>query len=83
MGETLDEYGLPLVVNVEPDREEPSWAYVTTFRLLISKFTYKVECADSSYVDKQLDLLQDVFLNYYPSSLLREGLPPRIMLGKD
>lgn len=83
VGETLDEYGLPLVVNVEPDREEPSWAYVTTFRLLISKFTYKVECADSSYVDKQLDLLQDVFLNYYPSSLLREGLPPRIMLGKD
>lgn len=44
--------------------------------------TFSVEKADEAYVDKQLDLLEQLFLNFYPDSLLRSVMPLKIILGQ-
>ena len=36
--------------------------------------------ADEAYVGQQLDLLKELWLNYYPDSLLRKGLPQKVFL---
>ena len=44
--------------------------------------SFSVECADSNYVMKQLDLLESMLLNNYSQAMLKLGMPPRILLGK-
>lgn len=36
--------------------------------------------ADQQYVGTQLDMLKELWLNYYPDSLLRQGLPQKVYL---
>ena len=36
--------------------------------------------ADTAYVGMQLDLLKTIWLNYYPDSLLKQGLPQKVYL---
>lgn len=36
--------------------------------------------ADQAYVGMQLDLLKEIWLNYYPDSLLKQGLPQKVYL---
>jgi len=36
--------------------------------------------ANEQYVGRQLDLLKEIWLNYYPDSLLRKGLPQKVYL---
>ncbi len=36
--------------------------------------------AGEAWVGKQLDLLKEIWLNYYPDSLLRKGLPQKVFL---
>ena len=36
--------------------------------------------ADEAYVGVQLDLLKELWLNYYPDSLLKKGLPQKVYL---
>ncbi|MBO9635331.1 MAG: hypothetical protein J7578_19630, partial [Chitinophagaceae bacterium] len=36
--------------------------------------------SDEAWVGKQIDLLKAICLHYYPDSLLRKGLPPKVFL---
>ena len=36
--------------------------------------------ADQQYVGMQLDMLKEIWLNFYPDSLLRKGMPQRVYL---
>lgn len=51
------------------------------YRVAVNSFT--VECADTNYVNKQLDLLQGMLLDYYSPEMLKTGMPSTMMLGKN
>lgn len=36
--------------------------------------------ADTNYIDRQLDLIESKFLNFYSTELLREGMPLKLLL---
>lgn len=42
------------------------------------KITYTP--ADTNYINEQLDLIEEKFLNFYPSGILKEGMPLKLML---
>lgn len=44
---------------------------------------FSVENADEAYVSKQLDLLEQIFLNFYSDTLLASVLPLKIILGRE
>lgn len=76
--------GLEQTVVVNTNSEsKPTWVVVITEYLSYRENTFTVECADENYVNKQLDLLETAFMSYYSSEMLKLGLPPRIMLGRE
>lgn len=84
IGESLDQYGYPVIVEVEWVNDSvPYRAFVTTSTRTVKEDTFTIECADTNYVNEQLDLLENMFLDFYPVELLRETFLPRIMLGRD
>lgn len=44
---------------------------------------FTVEEADEIYVGEQLSLLEEMFLNHYPDSILSVGIPLKIVLGRN
>ena len=42
------------------------------------KITYTP--ADTNYINKQLDLIEEKFLNFYPTEILSKGMPLKLML---
>lgn len=38
--------------------------------------------SDKDYISKQLELLEDVFFQYYPADFLKKHMAPRILLGQ-
>lgn len=76
IGKTYDDDGL--------------WTNVTVLETKVvieeqrSKYygSFLVEQADEKYVGDQLTLLENLFLNYYPKSLLRSTMPMKVVLGQ-
>lgn len=44
---------------------------------------FLVQEADEAYVGQQLNLLEEVFLNFYSDKLLRAAMPLKVLLGRD
>ena len=42
-----------------------------------------VELPDEEYVGKQLEWIEELFLNHYPKELLKKWLPKKIILAKN
>lgn len=83
IGDSETEEGLKISVSVDYRVDgspfEMSYTY-ESFSYVENSFS--VECADSNYINKQLDLLEKILLNYYSAEVLETGMPPRIMLGR-
>lgn len=47
------------------------------------KGTFQVDEADENYVGKQIDWIEEIFLDFYSDSILRVAMPLKILLGKN
>ena len=56
---------------------------LTTQHTIRTSGTFLIDEADEAYVGEQLDLLERVFLDFYPKNVLRECMPLKIILGSD
>ena len=45
--------------------------------------TFSVQEADEAYVGDQLALLEELFLNFYPDSILHNYMPLKVLLGRE
>lgn len=55
---------------------------VRTCKILIMG-SISVEEAEEEYVGRQLEWVEEMFLNFYPDPLLRETMPMKVILGKE
>lgn len=62
--------------------EETLSVYIETQQTSI-KGVISVKEADEAYVGQQLAWVEKIFLNFYPTTVLREGLPLKMILGKE
>lgn len=44
---------------------------------------FKVDEADEEYTGEQLAWIEEMFLNFYPESVLKKAMPMKIILGRD
>ena len=77
MGVSTGGNGLPVIVEVQED-------FVRLGRTQIEFSTgFEVEGAKEDYAGKQLEWIEWMFLNFYPDSILKLGMPMKIILGRN
>ena len=57
--------------------------FVRKHRIIATENAFTVKPAEEEYVEKQLTWIEEMFLNCYPDSLLRRGLPLKMLLGRE
>ena len=83
IGTWTDENGLTTTVTVDYKVDGSLWSALYEYEeYKFVENSFSVECADADYINKQLDMLETILLGNYSEDMLKAGMPPRIMLGK-
>lgn len=57
--------------------------YVRAYTVTLTKNSINVNEAKNEYVGKQFEWVEEMFLNFYPDTILRVALPLKIILGRN